>query len=59
MKQSQKEWLFILGLFIITVLSLITSINQNVKAVIIIAIFIVVVILQFVVKVKNPPDNHK
>lgn len=59
MKRSQKEWLFIVALFITTVLSLITSINQNVKAVIIIAIFIAIVILQFAVKDKNPSDNHK
>lgn len=53
MKQSQKEWLFILGLFIITVLSLLPNINPNIKSSMIIVIFISIVILQFAVKSKK------
>lgn len=53
MKQPQKEWLFLLGLFIITVLSLLPNINQNIKGSMIIMIFISTVILQFAVKSKE------
>lgn len=50
MKRASKDWLYILGLFLITILSLVSSISQSVKAVIIIAIFVCVVILKFIVK---------
>lgn len=58
MKRSHKERIYILGLFLITVLFFINGIDQTVKAVIIIAIFICVVILKFFVKDTDSSKNE-
>ena len=58
-KRSSKDWLYILGLFLITVLTSISSISQGVKAVIIIAIFVCVVIVKYFIKDKDPTEFRK
>lgn len=50
MKRAHKDWLYILSLFLVTVLTLISSINQSVKSITIIVIFMCVVIIKFFVK---------
>lgn len=50
MKQTTKEWVYILCLFIISILFFINDIDETFKAIIIVAIFLFVIILKFLIK---------
>ena len=54
MKNSTKEWIYILLLAAITVIHFfVDGLSENSKAVISIAIFLIAVVLKFVVKTKE------